>query len=385
MADPLRVTHVVLSLDVGGLERNVINQVRQAPALGEEVSILCIERPGSLAQQAQSLGARVLCTEKQPGLRLGTIARIRHALKQLRPHVLHTHQIGPLFYAGPAARSLRVPLIVHTEHGREDYARRWRTRLLGRLAARYVEVFYCLTEDMAHAVKASRIVSADRVRVIHNGIDIDCYRQPCDTAAVRHSLGIPADAPVIGTVGRLNEIKRQDLLLRAFAGVKQQVPSAHLVLVGDGPLMTELQELAAQLGLRHSTHFAGYQSPTSPYLQAMDIFALTSRSEGMPQALLEACVAAKPVIASCVGGIPEVIEHGRTGLLCKVGDQAALTAGLLRLLDQPDLRRQLGVAARARVESLFDIGRMAADYHRDFLQILQRKGQLPNREPACVA
>ena len=174
--------------------------------------------------------------------------------------------------------------------------------------------------------------------MIANGIDVASFREPCDIRAIRRSLGIPLDAPLIGTVGRLAEIKRQDLLILAFANVKSRIPDAHLLLVGDGPLLHELTNLVGDLGLGDHVHFAGYQPHAAPYLQAMDVFALTSRSEGMPQALLEAAVIGVPIVASRVGGIPEVIESGRTGLLIEPGDEAGLTTARVRGLCEPGTR-----------------------------------------------
>lgn len=371
MRQNLHVAHVVLSLDLGGLERNVINQIREGQKLGQTVSVVCVERPGILAPKAQTLGATVLCLDKQPGLRLGTIGRMRRALGDLRPDVVHTHQIGPLFYTGPAALSLGVPLVVHTEHGRVNYGGSFRTRWLGRLASCFVQKFYCLTKDMAEAVAAQHIMPRRKLCVIENGIAVDDYTQPQDTSSVRRSLGIPANARVIGTVGRLAEVKRQDVLLRAFAKVKSRASDVHLLLVGDGPLRSKLSELAEELGISQSTHFAGYQEWSAPFLQTMTVFALTSRSEGMPQAVLEASVAGLPVVASRVGGLPELIEHERTGLLVEAGNVDAVADGLLSLLSSPARAQELGRAAHDKVVARFHICRMAAEYHRDFLELLR--------------
>lgn len=378
---PLRVAHVVLALDVGGLERNVINQVREGHGLGQSVSVVCLERPGTLASQVETLGGHLVCLDKRPGIRLELIVKIWAVLRKIRPDIVHTHQIGTLIYAGPAAHGASVPLVVHTEHGTENCAGRLRTRLLGRLAGRYAARFYCLSEDMAAQVRANRIAPRPKVHVIHNGIDMARFRERHDPDSMRRSFGIPFGAPVVGTVGRLNEIKRQDLLIRAFAEVRRRVPDAHLLLVGDGPLIDDLRALAASLELSESVHFAGYRPHSAPYLQMMDIFALTSRSEGTPQAMLEALVTGLPVIASRVGGIPEVIEDGRTGLLFKPDDEAALATGLVRLIADKDLARRLGEAGRSRVESTFDIRRMARDYHNHYLELLGAlRGDQPGRD-----
>ena len=368
----MHVAHVMLSLDVGGLERNVLNQVRQAPRLGQRITIICLQRPGALAPDAQALGATVICTNKRPGIRLGQVALLRNIFRQIRPDVVHTHQIGTLFYAGPAARWAATGPLVHTEHGKEPYAQQLRTRLLGRIAGRFTSTFFCLTKDMAADVRQSRIVPDRKIRVIFNGIETAQFMQPHDSTGARRRLGIPDDAPVIGTVGRLTEIKRQDVLIRGFALLKKKYPSAHLLIVGDGPLRGELQILAAACQVRDSVHFAGYQSPTAPFIQAMTIFALTSRSEGMPQAAIEAAVCGLPIVASRVGGLPELIEDGRTGLLFPVGDDRALAAALEQLLTHPDRARRIGQAARRHAVATFDISRMADDYHRHFNQLLHQ-------------
>jgi glycosyltransferase involved in cell wall biosynthesis len=369
----LKVTHVVLSLDVGGLERNVINQVREGQKLGQDVSVLCLERPGVLADHVRDLNARVLSMDKRPGIRPSLIGRLRALLRELRPDVVHTHQIASLFYTGLATRGREDPLLVHTEHGKEKYAERLRTRWLGRLGGRYAARFYCLSEDMAKAVIASRIVPKDKVYVIGNGIEMERFRQQNGREQLRHSLGIAPSAPVIGTVGRLTDVKKQDLLLRAFKQVKTELPGSHLLLVGDGPLMGDLQKQAVQLDVERSVHFLGYQAETERFYPVMDVFALTSRSEGIPQSVLEASAAGLPVIASRVGGVPEVIQDGQTGLLFSSGNEAELTAGLKALLTNPSLARQLGEAGRRHVETRFDVRSMAADYHRHFLELLAQK------------
>ncbi len=370
----MRVTHVVLSLDVGGLERGVINQIREGRKLGQNVSVICLEKPGELAHQITKMGIRLVDLGKPPGVRVSAMWQMQAALKRLKTDVLHTHQIGSLFYAGPVARVMRIPLVVHTEHGRENYAGRWRTRLLGRLAGIFASRFYCLTADMAENVRRRRIVPDYKIRLIENGIDTELYTQPCDTESPRIALDIPHGVPIVGTVGRLSEIKRQDFLIRAFARVRQSVPAAHLLLVGNGPLLQELQDLVKQLELTGFVHFAGYKVHSAPYLQMMNVFALTSRSEGMPQAALEASVVGLPVVASRVGGLPELIDDGVTGVLFDPADEGALVKSITDLLDDPAKAKKMGAAAKARVEARYQVRRMALDYHEQFLELLNLNG-----------
>ena len=163
--------------------------------------------------------------------------------------------------------------------------------------------------------------------MVPNGIDTAAFATKGGCESLRRDLGIPHGVPVIGTVGRLNEVKSQDLLIRSFAQISNHDPKPHLLLVGDGPERHRLQQLAEDLGISERVHFAGYQSRPEQFLHVMDIFALTSRLEGMPLVILEAWAAGLPVVASRVGGVPKMLAQGQTGLLFDSGDEAALSRG----------------------------------------------------------
>jgi glycosyltransferase involved in cell wall biosynthesis len=369
-ADPLSVVHVVISMDVGGMERNVLNQVREGRRLGEEVSIVCLERRGTLAAAAEAMGARVVCLNKPPGVPPGMILRMRAALRDVRAAVVHSHQLSTMFYSGLAASLLPGVCLVHTAHGRDAYARPKRACWLGRLGGVRVERCFCLTEDIACEVVARGVIPRHKVRLIANGIETARYRGRRSDPGLRAAMKVPQGAPVIGTVGRLVPVKNQQLLIRAFARVRAAVPDAHLLLVGDGPLREDLIQLAVGLGLTDSVHFAGYRSDVIDYLGLMDVFALTSHSEGTPQSLLEASVAGVPVIASRVGGVPDAVEDGRSGLVFESGNEQALVLGLLSLLTDRALAAALAEAGRKRVIAHYDVSRMAREYHEQYLELL---------------
>jgi glycosyltransferase involved in cell wall biosynthesis len=364
---------VVLSLDCGGLERVVLDLVREETARGQRADVICLERPGTLAPRVAALGARVLCVQKRPGKRPGAIGRLAAVLRELGPDVVHSHQIGALFYAGPAARWARVPVTVHSEHGRH-YTDRWQTRVLGRLSALHAARFFCVSADIAAGVVSHRVARRDKVHVVPNGIDTSRFAGDRGDASSRRAIGIPPGARVVGTVGRLSPVKRQDLLIRAFARSLASVPDAHLLVVGDGPLMGELRDLAASLGIEDRVHFVGYQAEPETLLGAMDLFALTSRSEGMPLVVLEAWAAGLPVIASRVGGLPEMLGDGQAGVLFESGDEAALAAALCELLAAPGALERMGQAGRSKVLARFDARQMADDYERHYVELLETKG-----------
>ena len=211
--DPrISVTHLALSLDVGGLERVVLDLAREGRSLGQDVTIACLERPGALADEARAMSVAVDCAGKRPGLRPSTIGRLATIFRRLRPEVVHTHQVGALAYAGPAARLAGGIPLIHTEHSKQ-YASRVRTRLLGRLAAGFADRFACVSADIAEEVIRCRVAPRRKVVVVPNGIEVGRFADAGGRVEGRAALGIPAEAPVIGTVGRLDDVKRQDRLI----------------------------------------------------------------------------------------------------------------------------------------------------------------------------
>ena len=361
----LHVVHVVLSLDVGGLERVVLDLVRSGTGTA---TIICLERPGRLAPEAEALGVNVVSLDKPAGLRPGLVRRITTILHELKPDVVHTHQIGALLYAGPAARRAKVPVVVHSEHGKH-FSGRWRTRLLGRWAARYAKRFVCVSEDIRREVIHHRIVAEKKAFVIPNGIDVERFGLRAGREQLREQLGIALNEFVLGTVGRLNEIKRQDILIDAFARLAPQYLSARLLIVGDGTLRRDLETRAKSLGLTDRVVFAGYQRHPEPFYAAMDAFTLTSRSEGMPLSILEAWAAGLPVAASQVGGIPELLADGG-GLTFPAGDVQATADVLQRLLANPASAAAIGERGRLIVRQRYDVSVMASAYDQSYRELL---------------
>jgi glycosyltransferase involved in cell wall biosynthesis len=371
MSVSLKVVHVVLSLDYGGVQRLVLDLVREGRHLGQQVAVVCLKRRGEFAPQAQAAGGQVFCMEKRSGLSIRLMGRVKRLLRQLCPQVIHTHQMDGLIHVGPAAAALGVPVVVHTQHGKR-YALGLGTRIMGRLAGGFCSRFFCVSKDLAKGVRANHLVPSRKISVVRNGINTQRFREGRDADSLRQALGIPRAARIIGTVGRLHAIKRQDLLLRAFARVRNTCPDVHLVLVGDGPLLADLRAQAGSLALTPWTHFAGYQAEPERHLALMDVFALTSEFEGMPLALLEAWAAGVPVVAAQVGGIPELVDPGNDGLLFPSGDEGALTAALARLLGDAALAKTFREAGRHKVESQFTIQRTARHYQDHYLALLGR-------------
>jgi len=372
---PFHVVHGVLSLDVGGLERIVVDLIRAGRQAGHRVSVVCIERPGHLAAEASRLGADIRSLDKPPGRMPETVGRAATLLSDLNPDVLHTHQIGALWYLGQAARISGRISVLHTEHGNHvalslNLARRLKTRMIINRAARLAGLFCCVSGDIARAVTRLRTVPRSKVKVVTNGICTETFIGRGESPTVRQDLGIQPGAKVIGTIGRLTEVKRQDLLLSAFAQLLIQFSEIRLLLVGDGPERARLEEKAMVLGIKDRVHFVGYQSNPELFLQAMDVFVLTSRSEGLPVSLLEAWAAGLPVISSAVGGISKLVTNGKTGVLFPSGDLEALVIAIQSVLANPDFATNLGRCGRAVVVEQYSLERMAAEYEHLYRMLI---------------
>lgn len=376
MADRLHIVHGVLSLDVGGLERIVLDLVRAGVAAGHRVTVVCVDRPGKLAPEAEALGAAVVSLDKPAGRHPATVDKAAALLAGLRPDVVHTHQIGAAWYLGPAARRLAPPApVVHTEHGNQPVlAEGWiawaKIRLVTRAAARHIDRVCCVSAEIADSDARWWTVPRRKLEVVPNGIRATPAADLPPPAAVRESLEISADALVVGTVGRLAEVKRQDILIRATGSLRDRFPGLRLLVVGDGPERPALERLTADLNLTGVVRFAGYQPRPEPFLQAMDVFALTSRSEGFPVALLEAWRSGAAVASAAVGGIPQVVTDGADGLLFRPGDPAAAAEAIGRLLADAGLRQKLATAGRAVLAERYSLGRMAAEYERRYRDLL---------------
>ncbi len=367
-----RVLHMVLSLECGGMEQVVVDLVRLSQANGHRAEVLCFERHGELAEQLTQDGVPIHCLNKPAGLQLGIRKEIARLLNAIRPDVVHTHQIGTLFYAGPLARRYGVGALLHTEHGKE-YSNRQRTRWLARLAARHVETFCCVSDDTARHVLENHIVSRRKIKIVYNGIDVDRFQIAMPARSdIRTKLGFADDVVVVGTLGRLSDIKRQDVLIEGFAIVTEQRPDAHLLLVGEGPERCKLEKLVVDLKLQSRVHFVGYQADRERYLAAMDVFTLTSDSEGTPLALLEAWSARLPVVVTAVGGMPELVRENINGKLIPPRNKELLAKALMELIDNAPFRRLLGERGNESVRARFDRRLMAAAYAAIYQELLCR-------------
>jgi len=359
-----RITHILSSFGMGGQERVAFDLAVSQRRAGCEVTVLSLAPPpdGPLAAELTAAGIAVeRVARPRPGVDLRLIVRLARWLRSRHIELVHTHNRMALIYGAPAAR-LAGAAIVHTKHGNNP---KGGTRLIaGNLAGRLVDAFVAVSPETAEfARKRSEIVER-KLMVISNGIELSRFHPD----RVRAELGIAADAWVVGTVGRIATEKNQALLVRAMAPLLG--PDARLIVAGDGPLLPALTELVGSLGVAGFVHLLGARRDVPAVLNALDAFALSSDTEGLPLVVLEAMATGLPVVSTRVGGVPTVLDEGKTGFLVPVGDEAALRACLAGLAADPVARRASGDAARTAAVTRFSADRMQRDYLALYSRVL---------------
>ena len=349
----IRVLHIITSLTLGGAERLVVSAAR---GLGPETfdhQICCLSERGPLADEATAAGVPVSCIGTFPGLSHPiAFARLLSLIRRARPTVVHTHLQASNLYGRLAAWLARVPVLIATEHN--VYTRKPRRYVLvERRLAEVTDVLIAVSENVRQFLATQLRVAPARIHVVRNGV-APLAPSATRVAELRAQID-PADArrPVIATVGSLTEKKGHAFLLEAIARLQSRNVPCTVVLAGEGPERPTLESLARRLGVAASVHFLGSVRDVASVLAVADLFVLPSIVEGLPLALLEAMLAGKPVVATAVGGVPEVIVSGENGLMVPACDEIALADALAQLLQSPDVRERIGARGRRTVEQHF--------------------------------
>jgi glycosyltransferase involved in cell wall biosynthesis len=363
------VAQLTLTLNFGGLEVLVIQLAEQLQRRGIRSPIVALSE-GTLVEEARSRGIETFTLGKRDGFDPRILWKVARLVRRHHIDVLHTHNFAPLIYGALAGR-VAGARVINTRHGRATLST---LPFIWRLTDRAIAV----SDDARREMLKHNTIPPERVRVILNGIDLAPYRQldPTDNA-LRRELGIAAGTPIVGVVARLAPEKDHATLLRAFRTVRERGVAAELVIVGGGELEATLRTLCHELGIESAVHFLGFRKNIPQLVHGMDLFVLPSRMEGVSLTLLEAMAAGKPVIATRVGGNPEVVVDHETGYLVGPGGADSLAAAMTRLLSQPALASQFGRAGRERALSAFSADRMVDAYAAQYAEVLE--GRAANR------
>lgn len=363
MARPIRIAHVALQLDTGGMERLLVEFARHADRRRFALTFIALGPRGRIADDIEQCGWPVTALNTRPGVRASILFRLARIFREQRTDLVHTHNTKPLLYAGPAAKLAQADgmvAVVHTRHGQRHGATR-RQDLLFRCAARCADRIVCVSDD-SRGLCLREGLPPRALRTIHNGID-----------RARFTFTGPApEAPAV-FVGRLTPEKDVATLLRAAALVVSHSPSFRLRIAGAGPCAGELTALSRSLNLDGHVEFLGEVANVAELLARSSLLVLPSLTEGLPVTVLEAMSRGLPVVATHVGGTPEAVADGTTGLLVPPRDPALLAAAILQLCTDPALAHRMGLAGSRRVERNFDVRTMVSAYESLYDEVLSAR------------
>jgi sugar transferase (PEP-CTERM/EpsH1 system associated) len=361
----VKIAHVLSSFGMGGQERVALDLAACQRELGHDVIAVSLAAgpDGPLASEFGAAGVATHTVAKRDGFDATLFVRLAWHLRRSRIDIVHTHNPQPLIYGALASR-LAGARAVHTKHGANpDGGRRLQLR---RAAARLVGAYVAVSQTTAEIARKNQEVPERKLHTIDNGIDLSRFHpDPAARAAIRAELGIPETAWVAGTVGRLAPEKDQKLLIDALMPRLSQ--EVQLIIVGDG---SERAALTRHARGNRFVHLVGARKDVPRLLAALDVFVLSSRTEGLPLVIPEAMAMGLPVVSTAVGGIPTVIDEGRTGFLVPAGDAAALGAALARLASDRALADTCGRLGRETALARYSRERMVRDYLDLYEQVL---------------
>ncbi len=367
---PLNILYLLPELNVGGVETHVCALSLGMQAMGHNVTIVSNGGVMVPALKQRGIDHIELPVHRKSALTINNMAnRLRKIIIEKNIHIVHAHSRVPAWAGLFATKHLDTAFVI-TAHGL--YAPHMGSRVMAG-GDRIICVSGRIMNHMAERLNADR----SRMTVVYNGINIDDARAATSSAlpraAIRRELGLPPDSPVIGSIGRLTNTKGLRYLIDAFCQLKKDVPGIKAILVGDGPMKKDLQDRTAELGLADDLLFTGLRSDIFSVFNALDAYVVSSLSEGFPMGCLEAMAARVPIIATRVGGIPEMLEHERTALLAEPKSPEDLTAGVKRILSDRDLATRITDAGYHDVVNRFSESRMISEILKTYYDTIRDK------------
>lgn len=377
---PPLVVHVIHHLMIGGLENGLVNLINRMPPDRYRHAIICMKDYSDFRNRIENPNVEVFALNRKDGGDWLARVRLFQLIRRLKPAIVHSRGLSGLDSMLPAILC-GVPARIHGEHGRDmddlDGNNR-KAQWLRRIHRPLVNHYIALSKDLASYLETKIHVPKKRITQIYNGVDFRNF-QPNKSGReiLAESKFADRDCFVIGTVGRMQAVKDQVNLTKAFILLAARMPKKkehlRLLMVGDGPLLSQCEALLNEAGMRHLAWLPGARNDIPDLMRAMDVFVLPSLAEGISNTILEAMACALPVIATHVGGNPELVEPGVTGTLVPAADPPALAAALFQYASNANLVASHGSAGRSRAEADFSIDAMVSSYLGVYDQLVARK------------
>ncbi len=373
---PLRVLHILKATGIAGAENHLLTLLPELDPEKFQVEVVILVEPGlsidEFVGELQRKGVQAQQVPIHADFDLGLIVRLWRIFRHRKPDILHSHLVHADFHGGVAGWLARVPLLVSSRHNDDPFRSAGITAYLIRLNNRIFHQFVAISKHMRRFSEELERIDPDKIRTVHYGLDLPTAAT-VDLRADLHGEFNLEPGPVLICVARLVPQKGHIHLLRALALVREEVPAVRLVLLGDGTIRADLEQIVRDLGLQANVCFAGWRTDTARLLGGADIFVLPSLWEGFGLVLLEAMAASLPIVASKVGAIPEIVADNESGLLVRPGAEEALARALIKLLASPAVRTWMGTHGRRRLEQEFSVSKMVQAIETIYNQLAVKK------------
>jgi glycosyltransferase involved in cell wall biosynthesis len=357
-----KIAHVTFDMRIGGAEQVILNLALNTDMNRFDVRVLCLEKEiGPLGRQLEKRKIKIISFNRKPGFDVKLIKDLRDHIVESQIDILHCHQYTPYVYGLLA--SLGTPCkIIFTEHGRFfPDTKKLKRVMINPVFEKFTRSITAISSATVDALVQFENFSRKRIMLIYNGLD-DAGYQNRNSEKLKQKYHISENDFVLGTVARLDPIKNQKMMLHALAELLKQRGNIKLLIIGDGSERKNLEQLAEHLGIQGSVIFTGFRTDVYRFYPVMDIFLLTSFSEGTSMTLIEAMASSLPCIVTDVGGNPEIVEHEKTGLVIPSNRSDLLAGSVYRLMEDAASRKKMGAAGRLRYEHHYTIDKMVEAY-----------------------
>jgi glycosyltransferase involved in cell wall biosynthesis len=385
MGNAVRICRIIGRLNIGGPAIHAILLTEGLRSRGYETMLVAGQegpREGSLRDRAAQKGISLhflpeLGRDVRPARDLMALRKLVQLLRERQPEIVHTHTAKAGALGRIAARIAGIPIVVHTFHGHimHGYFSHRATRFflaLERCLAMASTRILTLSEGLREELLRLRIGRPETVGVMPLGLELNGFlRSDTRRGELRRRLGLSPEVPLVGIIARLVPIKDHGTFLEAASELCRSRADVRFLIVGDGELRSSLEHRAHALGLSQCVSFLGWQRELEPIYADLDLAVLSSRNEGTPVSFIEAMAAGLPVVGTRVGGVPDLVEHGKTGLLVRPNDPKALSGAMETLLSDPDRRREMGRLAREAVYPTYSDAALIDHMDRFYSSILQ--------------
>lgn len=367
-----RVTFIVSRLDIGGAEK-----ILQDIALGikqddihYDIGVICLYEKGKIGKNLSRMGIRIYDRLLRHKFDIRGVMEFIHILRKERPDVLYIagqalSQVVVLI----ASMFIKMPTKIIGVHSHDIANRKFYRSLIDSISFYFSDRIICVSESQKQYIAINKKISPDKINVIYNGVDINKFKAGCKTDITKKDLSVPERAVVIGTIASLRKEKAIDVLIEAIPKVIEEYPRALFLIIGEGVERLSLDASAKRLGLNGNLRFLGEREDVDKIIPFFDILCLSSRTENFPLAILEGMACGKPVVATRVGGVPEIVKDRVSGFLAKIDSSDELAECLKSLLGDRQLAARMGREGRKIVEGRFGLDRMIDEYKELFRQV----------------